>query len=144
MYTVRTMNQNNRRKDFVPVYIFIDCATSLKHYNNYYFSINPRSAFIVHYHEEGNNIKRKQTFQCHYCDMFFRYKNKFIRHFNHCSGTSRIYLYFSGRRCRMLWELFGIQERFSIYCSWRSPNSNRIHFWNLGWVYVCHVLLPDV
>ena len=80
------MNQNNRRKDFVPGYIFIDCATSLKHYNNYYFSINPRSAFIANYQEEGLNIKRKQTFQCHYCDMFFRYKNKFITLVKHCSG----------------------------------------------------------
>ena len=82
MYTVRAINQNNRRQDFVPVYIFIDCATSLKHYNNYYFSINPRSAFIAHYHEETKNTKRKQTSQCHYCHgMFFGYKNKFIRHY---------------------------------------------------------------
>ena len=86
MYTVRAMNQNNRRKDFVTVYIFIDCATSLKHYNNYYFSINPRSAFIAYYHEEDKNIKRKETFQCHYSDMFSRYKNKSIRHFKHCPG----------------------------------------------------------
>ena len=64
MYTVRAMNQNNRRKDFVPVYIFIDCTTSLRHYN----SINPRTASITHYHEEGEDTKRKQTFQW---DMFF-------------------------------------------------------------------------
>ena len=94
MYTVRAMNQNNRRKDFVTVYIFIDCATSLKHYNNYYFSINPRSVFIAHYHEADKNIKRKQTFQCHYCDMFSRYKNKFIRHVKALLWTSRLYLYF--------------------------------------------------
>ena len=113
MYTVRTMNQNNRRKDFVPVYIFIDCATSLKHYNNY-LSINPKSAFIVHYHEEGNNIKRKQTFQCHYCDMFFRYKDKFIRHFNHCTGTSRIYLYFSGRSVECYENCLEYKKDFSF------------------------------
>ena len=80
------MNQNNRRKGFLPIYIFIHCTTSLKHYNNYYFSINPRSAFIAHYHKESKNTKRKQTFQCHYCDMIFRYKNKFIRHAKHCPG----------------------------------------------------------
>ena len=72
MYDVRAINQNNRRKDFVPGYVFIDCTASLKHYNNYYFYINLRSALIVHYHEEGKNSKRKQTFKGHYCDMFFR------------------------------------------------------------------------
>ena len=89
MYTVRAMTQNNKKKDFVTVYTFIDCATSLKYYSNYYFSINPRSAFIAHYHEEGRNTKRKQTFQCHYNATCFsdiiRYKNKFIRHVKHCS-----------------------------------------------------------
>ena len=31
------MNLNNWRKDFVPVYIFIDCAAGVEYYNNYYF-----------------------------------------------------------------------------------------------------------
>ena len=48
MYSVRAMNQDNRRKDYLPVNIFIDCSTSLKHFNNYYFSRNPKSAFVAH------------------------------------------------------------------------------------------------
>ena len=24
-------------------------------------------------------------YQCQYCDMFFRYKGKYIKHINHCS-----------------------------------------------------------
>ena len=86
MYTVRAMNENNRRKDFVPVYIFIDCGTSLKHFDNYYFSINPKSAFIAHYYKEGKNTKRKQTFQCYHCNLFLRYKGKFLKLPKHCSG----------------------------------------------------------
>ena len=77
------------RKDFVLVYIFIHCATSLKHCNNYYFPINLSSAaFIAHYHKEGKNTKRKQTLQCHHWGMFFRYKNKFIKHVKRCSGRA--------------------------------------------------------
>ena len=79
------MNQNNRKEFCSCLYIYI-LIVQQEHYNNYYFSINPRSAFIAHYHKEGKNTKRKQTFQCHYCNMFFRYKNKFIRHAKHCSG----------------------------------------------------------
>ena len=54
--TVRAMNQDSRRKDYLPAYIFIDCATSLKHYNN------PKSAFIVHYHEEGKTRRERKPF----------------------------------------------------------------------------------
>ena len=77
MYIARALNQDKKRKEYIPVYIFIDCATGLKHYNNYYFSVFPKSPFMAHYHEEGKNTKRKQTFRCHYRDMFFRYKGKF-------------------------------------------------------------------
>ena len=69
MLTVRAINQNTRKKNYLPVYIFIDCATSPKHFNNY-FSNNPKSAFVTHYVEEGKNTKRKETYQCHYCDIF--------------------------------------------------------------------------
>ena len=59
MYTVRAMNQDSRKKDYLPVYISIDCATSLKHYNNYYFSSTSNSAFIAHYHEQGKKHEEK-------------------------------------------------------------------------------------
>ena len=36
--------------------------------------------------EEGKNTKMKETFQCHYCDIFFRYKRKFLKRIKHCSG----------------------------------------------------------
>ena len=84
MLTVRALNKDQRRKDYLPVYIFIDCTTSLRHYNNYYFSENLKSAFVAHYEQEKKN-KRKETYQRHYCDMFFRYKGKYIKHINHCS-----------------------------------------------------------
>lgn len=86
MYTMHGMNQDSRGKDYLLVFVFIDCATSLKHYNNYYFSTNPKSVFIAHYHEEGKNTRTKDTLQCHYCNMFFRYKRKFNKHIKHCSG----------------------------------------------------------
>ena len=57
MLTVRALNQDQRRKDYLPVYIFIDCATSLRHYNNYYFRENLKSAFVAHYEEEKKNTK---------------------------------------------------------------------------------------
>ena len=72
MYTVRALNQDSRRKDYLPVYIFIDCATSLKHYSNNYFSDNLKAAFVAHYEEEGKNTKIKETYQCDYWDLFFR------------------------------------------------------------------------
>ena len=50
MLTVRALNQDQRRKNYLPVYIFIDCATSLRYYNS--FSKNPKSAFVAHYEEE--------------------------------------------------------------------------------------------
>ena len=86
MYTVRALNQDSRRKDYLPVYIFIDCATSLKHYSNNYFSDNLKAAFVAHYEEEGKNTKIKETYQCHYWDLFFRCKAKFTKHVKHCSG----------------------------------------------------------
>ena len=86
MYIVRTIYQESRRKDYIPIYIFIDCAVSFKQFDNYYFSKNPKAAFIAHYYEEGKNTKMKETFQCHYCDIFFRYKGEFLKHIKYCSG----------------------------------------------------------
>ena len=31
----------------------------MKHFDNFYFSIDPRSAFIGHYNDEGRNTKRQ-------------------------------------------------------------------------------------
>ena len=52
----------------------------------FYFFIDPRSAFIGHYSDEGTNTKRNPASQCHYCDCFFRYWKKFNKHFKHCFG----------------------------------------------------------
>ena len=41
MYTIRAMFQDAVRKNYKPVYIFIDCSVSLKHFDNFYFSIDP-------------------------------------------------------------------------------------------------------
>ena len=42
---------------------------SKEYCDNYYFSSNPRSAFVADY-DQGKTTKRKETFQCHYCDIF--------------------------------------------------------------------------
>ena len=86
MFTVRALNQDKKRKNYLPMYIFVDCATSLKHYNNHYFFENPKITFVAHYEDENKNAKRKETYQCHYCDMFFKHKSKYNKHIKHCSG----------------------------------------------------------
>ena len=43
-------------------------------------------AFVADYEVEGKNTKRKETFRCHYCDTFFRYKRQCDKHIRHCSG----------------------------------------------------------
>ena len=53
--------------------------------DNYYFSSNPKSAFVAHY-DQGKKIKRKETFQCHYCHVICRYKSKFKKHIKCCTG----------------------------------------------------------
>ena len=37
MYIVRAMNEDSRRKDFIPIYIFINCAVSIEHCNHFIF-----------------------------------------------------------------------------------------------------------
>ena len=86
MLTVRAINQDRVKKNYLPVYLIVDCATSLKHFNIYYFSNNPKKAFVAHYAEESKNTKRKETSQCHYCDKFFRYRSKYNKHIKYCSG----------------------------------------------------------
>ena len=86
MYTVRAIYQESRWKDYIPIYVFIDCAVSFKHFGNYCFSKNPKAAFIAHYHEEGKNTKMKETFQSLFWYIFFRYKGNFLKHIKHCSG----------------------------------------------------------
>ena len=70
MYIVRAIYQESWQKDYIPIYIFIDCAVSFKHLDNYYFSKNGKAAFIAHYQEEDKNTKMKETFRCHYFDFF--------------------------------------------------------------------------
>ena len=53
MYVVRDYKETGRRKNFTPIYIFVDCPVSHDHYDNYYFSISPKSAFVAHYEEKG-------------------------------------------------------------------------------------------
>lgn len=53
MYVVRDYNETGRRKNFTPIYIFVDCPVSHDHYDNYYFSISPKSAFVAHYEKKG-------------------------------------------------------------------------------------------
>ena len=45
MHTICSISHNTVRKKYKPVYIFIDCSVSMKHFDNFYFSIDPRSAF---------------------------------------------------------------------------------------------------
>ena len=71
IYIVRAMNEDTRRKDYVPIYIFVNSAVSIEHFDNFYFSTRPQRAFVTHYKLENKNTKIKETFQCHYCDIFF-------------------------------------------------------------------------
>ena len=86
MLTIKAINQDLRKRNDLTVYIFIDCATSLKHFKNYYFSKNPKNTFVAHYMVEGKHPKRKETHQCYYCDVFFRYNSKFNKHVKYCSS----------------------------------------------------------
>ena len=70
MHVIRTLNENSRRKNFNLVYIFIESPVSKEYCNNYYFSSNPKS-FSVAYYDQGKTTKQKETFQCHYCNVFF-------------------------------------------------------------------------
>ena len=85
MHTICSISHNSVKKEYKPVYIFIDFSVSMKHFDNFYFSIDPRSAFIGHYSDEGKNTKCNPAYQCHYCDYFFRYWKKFNKHMKHCS-----------------------------------------------------------
>ena len=76
---------------FMKVYVIqkqsrtLDQANQLKNY--YYFSINPKSAFVAYY-DQGKKTKQEETFQCHYCDVFFRCKKKYKKHIKRCTGHS--------------------------------------------------------
>ena len=85
MHVQRALNENSCRKIVTPVHIFIDCPVSKKYCQNYCFSSNPKSVFVAHY-DQGKTTKRKETFQCHYCDVLFRYKSKFNKHIKWCTG----------------------------------------------------------
>ena len=58
MHTIRSISHNTVRKEYKLAYIFIDCSVSMKHFVNFYFFIDPRSAFTGHYSDEGRNTKR--------------------------------------------------------------------------------------
>ena len=85
MHVVRALNETSRRKNFTPVYIFIESPVSKESWDNYYFSSNPKSAIAAHYNQ-GKKIKQKEIFQCHYCDVFLRYESKFNKHIKYCLG----------------------------------------------------------
>ena len=86
MYTVRAIYQESRRIDYITIYIFIDCAVSFKHFDNNYFSKNPKAAFIAHYQEEGKKTLMKETFQCHCCDIFLGTKANLLN-IKSCPGS---------------------------------------------------------
>ena len=96
MYIVRAMNEDSRRKDFIPIYIFINCAVSIEHCNNFYFLTRLQRAFAMHYEPEHKNTKIKEAFQCHYCHIFFRYVKKHKKHVSHCSGHPGFVYCFQG------------------------------------------------
>ena len=112
MYTMHAMNQDSRGKDYLLVFVFIDGATSLKHYNNYYFSTNPKSVFVAHYHEEGKNTRTKDALQCHYCNMFFRYKQKFNKHINIALDVQALFTVFKMKILSVTKTIWNIKKIF--------------------------------
>ena len=89
------MNQDSRRKDYIQKVCLI-ALLALSIITTIIFLLIPNVLFIAHYHEEGKNTKRKETFQCHYYNMFFRYKKKFLKHTKHCSGRPDFIYSFKG------------------------------------------------
>ena len=86
MYTVRALHQDSPKKDFLPVYLFIDCSVSLCHFDTFYFSVSPKTAFVAHYTVQGKKTQLKETYQCHYCDTFYKQGKKYHRHIKQCTG----------------------------------------------------------
>ena len=72
--------------DYITIYIFIDSAVSFKHFDNDYFSKNPKAAFIAHYQEEGKKTLMKETFQRHCCDIFLGTKANLLN-IKSCPGS---------------------------------------------------------
>ena len=60
MYVVRALNDMHRRKDFVPIYIFVDCPVTHEHSENHYFSTCTKSAFIAHHESKGKRLLEKK------------------------------------------------------------------------------------
>ena len=58
---MRAINEDSRRKDFITIYIFIDCAVSIEQFDNFYFSTRPQRAFVPHY-KQNKNTKIKEIF----------------------------------------------------------------------------------
>lgn len=127
MLTDKVLNQDKLKKDFVLINIFVDCATSLKHFFNYYFAINPKNTFVVHYEEQGNNTKRKETSQCHSRDVFFRFRSKYNKHIKYFSCCPGFVYTFKDNEIEN-YENYLKHKKFSIYCSGRFGNYNRLYF----------------
>ena len=48
MFIVRALNDMYKRRNYTPIYIFVDWPVTHGHYDNYYFSTCLKSAFIAH------------------------------------------------------------------------------------------------
>ena len=47
MHTIRSISHNTVRKEYKPVYIFIDCSVSMKHFDNFFFLLIPDPPLLV-------------------------------------------------------------------------------------------------
>ena len=144
MYIVRAMNEDTRRKNYIPIYIVIDCAVSIEHFDNFYFSARPQRAFVMHCELANKNTKIKETFQCHFCDIFFRYLRKYKRHVAHCSGLPGFVHCFQYDNIESYENYLKHKKDFCFYCSRRYGNHYWIHFRSGGRICVCYVTLFDV
>ena len=61
MYIVRAMNEDTRRKDYTPIYIFINCPVSIEHFDSFYFYTRLQRAFVTHNEPQNKNTKIKET-----------------------------------------------------------------------------------
>ena len=123
MLAVRALNQDQRRKDYLPVYIFTDCTSTLRHY------------------EEEKNTKRKVTHQCQYCDTFFRYKHKCTMHIKRCSGRQGFIYCFQDDEIKSYENYIKHKIGFSFNGGGVPGNHYMIYIGIGGKIYVCNLVL---
>ena len=111
MHVVRALNENSFRRNFTPAYVFIGCTVSKEYCDNYYFSSNPKSAFVARY-DQGKTTKQKETFPCHYCDVFLDIKANLISILNVVWNVPVLFIAFRTKAWKLMRNTFNAKKIF--------------------------------